>query len=399
MYKIESLDHYGRGITKIENKITFVKNALPGEIVEISITSNKNKYNEASVKKYIKKSNKRINVPCPYYNQCGGCNIMHLEYLNQLKFKQNKIENIVSKYLKEEIKINDIVKCDSPLGYRNKIELQVDKDLGFYDDNSHKIISIDNCLISNHAINESINYLKKLDLSKITKITCKTGNGLMIVIETNYEDLNIDCIKEIAKSIYLKVNNNFIHKYGDKYIYEELEDYKFLISPDSFFQINKDICIKLYNKIKEYVGTNQNVLDLYCGTGSIGIFINENNNVTGIELNKYAVEDANNNKKINNIENIKFICSDSGQALSNIDKKQDIIIVDPPRSGLNKETIQNIVKLKPKKIIYVSCDPMTLVRDLNVFKDTYKIIEITPYDMFPNTYHIECVTLLCRKNL
>ena len=400
MFKIKSLDHYGRGITKINDKITFVDNSLPGEIVEIKINNEKKKYIEGSVLKYIKQSKERFNVSCPYYNMCGGCNIMHLSYQNQLKFKQNKIEDIAKKYFNNDIKINKIIGCDVDTNYRNKITFHVKETIGFYNTKSYNIINIDNCLISNTLINNSIKYLNKLDLKNINKITCRTAsNKLMIIIETNNLNLDITPIKEISSSIYLKIKNKYIHIFGDKNIYEKLDNYKFIISPDSFFQVNINTCLKLYDKIKEYIGINKNVLDLYCGTGSIGIFISENNNVIGIEKNESAIIDAIKNKKINKIDKINFICGDSGKKLKNLKFNPNIIIVDPPRSGLNKETIENILKFNSEEIIYVSCDPMTLIRDLNILDKQYKILELTPFDMFPNTYHIECLVHLKNRNI
>lgn len=398
MIKIESLDHYGRGITRIDGKIAFIENALPGEIIEVKIDNEKKKHIEGSVLNYIEKSNKRIDVECPYYNSCGGCNIMHLTYSDQLKFKQEKIENIAKKYLNNNVKINDIVNCDNKLNYRNKVTFQVKESIGFYKNNTYDIINIENCLISDKLINNSISYLKKLNLKEINKITCRTGsNELMIIIETKNINLDISPIKGIAHSIYLKIDNKYIHVFGNKNIYETLDIYKFKISPDSFFQVNINTCLKLYNKIKDYVGNNKNIIDLYCGTGSIGIFVSENNKVIGIEINEFATKDATENKKINNIDNIDFICGDSGKKLNELNFKTDIIIVDPPRSGLNKETINNILKFNAKEIIYVSCDPMTLVRDLNILNEHYNIKEITPFDMFPNTYHIESITYLTKN--
>lgn len=398
MLKIEKLDHYGRGITKLDNKTVFVKDALPDEIVEINIIKEKKNYAEANVLKYIQKSNNRIEPKCPYYNSCGGCNIMHIPYEDQLKFKQNKIENIIKKYLNNEVKINDIVSSDRIDFYRNKTTFQVQEKIGFYKENTYDIINIDSCTISDKLINNSIKFLKRLNLKEITKITCRTGlNELMIIIETQNENLDITPLKEIAHSIYLKTNNKYIHKFGSENIYEKLENYKFKISPDSFFQVNIDTCLKLYNKVKEYVKNNKNVIDLYCGTGSIGIFVSENNNVIGIEMNEYAIKDAIDNKKLNNIKNIDFICGDSGKKLKDLNFMPDTIIVDPPRNGLNKETINNILKFDSKEIIYVSCDPMTLMRDLNALNEYYDIKEITPFDMFPNTHHIETIAYLTKK--
>lgn len=398
MLKIDKLDHYGRGITKLDNKTIFVENALPDEIVEIKANKKKKNYIEASVLKYIKKSNKRVDTKCPYYDFCGGCNIMHLSYEDQLKFKQYKIENIINKYLKIKVKINNIIKSDTNEFYRNKVTFQVKENIGFYKNDTYDIINVDECIISDKLINKSIKYIKMLNLSDISKITCRTNsNELMIIIETKNNDLNINPLKDIASSIYLKINNEYINVFGNKHIYEKLENYKFKISPDSFFQINIDTCIKLYNKVKEYVGINKNVIDLYCGTGSIGIFVSENNNVLGIEINETAIKDAKENKEINNINNINFICGDSGKKLKELNFKPDVIIVDPPRNGLNKETIDNILKFEANKIIYVSCDPMTFVRDLNILNDNYIIKEITPFDMFPNTHHIENIAYLIKR--
>lgn len=398
MIKIESLDHLGRGIAKENNKIIFVENAIEDEIIEPKIIKHNKKYDEAIVSKYIKKSNYRINPTCPYYDNCGGCDIMHIPYNKQLQFKQNKIENIISKYLNKNININNIIECNYPYNYRNKITFQVNKDVGFFKKNSNQLIKINNCMICNKNINDSINYLNKLELSKINKITCKSNDrDLMIIIESNYTYLDITPLKKISNSIYIKTDNKYIHKYGEKYIYQNIGEFKYLVSPDSFFQINNNITKKLYDKIKLICGTNNSIIDLYCGTGTIGIYLSKENKVTGIEINKYAYEDANINKKINKIKNIEFLCGDSGKKILSIKENPNIIIVDPPRNGLNKETIQNIIDMNTNKIIYVSCDPMTLVRDLKKLEDYYNIQEITPFDMFPNTHHVECLCLLTKK--
>lgn len=398
MIEITSLDHNGKGIAKIDNKVVFVENALPGEIVDIRILNEKKNFLEAEVNSFIKKSNNRKESACPYFNSCGGCDLLHLSYTDQLKFKKNKIENIMNRYLNKKIKINEIICCDNNFYYRNKTTFQVKEDIGFYKTKTYNIIPVNKCLISSELINDSIQYLKKLDLEYINKIICRSSlDELMIIIETNNTNLNIDILKEIATSIYIKKDNKYILIYGEKYIREKLGNYEYLVSPDSFFQININTCFKLYSKIKEYVGNNNNILDLYCGTGSIGIFVSENNKVLGIEINQYAINDAKENAKINNVKNIDFICGESGKELYNIKFNPDVIIVDPPRSGLSRETIKNIFKLNAKKLIYVSCDPMTLARDLNLLNEKYEVIELTPFDMFPNTKHVECLSVLNLK--
>ena len=204
----------------------------------------------------------------------------------------------------------------------------------------------------------------------------------------------------ISSNINLNVDtiivNNKVVK-GNGYIKEYINDLCFVISPTSFFQVNNIGMTNIYNKVLEYVDGG-NVLDLYCGTGTIGIYVSKKaNKVLGIELNKEAVKDALFNKKINNINNIDFISGDVGIILFKNNFKADIVIVDPPRAGLDSNSINNIIKIKPNKIIYVSCDPVTLARDLNILKEHYDVLEITPFDMFSNTYHVECVCLLYLK--
>ena len=397
MIKIDTLDHYGRGIGKINNKIIFVDNALPGEIIEPIIIKEKKNYVEGYVKNYIKKSEKRIKEKCIYFNSCGGCDLLHLEYKNQLEFKMEKVKNIVSKYLNKNIKINEIIKSDNEFNYRNKITLKVNNKIGFFEKRSNNIVEINECKLALPIINNAIKYLKKLDLSHINSITLRTNSkDLMIIVEAD-KDIDINYIKPIAYSIYIKRNNVYNLVYGEKYLLEYVDNYKFLVSPDSFFQINLNVCAKLYKKIKDYTRYAHNILDLYCGTGTIGIYAHTNNNLLGVEVNKYAIKDANKNMKLNNITNAKFICGKSEEIINKIKFSPDVIIVDPPRGGMDKKAIRYILNSNASKVIYVSCDPMTLVRDLKMLSDNYKIIEITPFDMFPNTYHVENVCLMEKK--
>lgn len=393
MIKIESLDHSGRGIAKLNNKVVFVNNALPGEIVEIRIISEKKNYIEAEVVKYIEKSKDRIDSICPYYSECGGCDILHMNYKDQLKFKQEKIENIINKYLNTNIKINPIVKCDNEFNYRNKVTFHVNNKIGFFKNKTNDIVKIENCPLVDKKINDSISYLNKLDLNNIDQITCRIGMDKLMIIISSKKEIDIKPIQDIADSIY--INDELV--YGEKNIYNTIGEYKYIISPNSFFQINNNTCKKLYDKIKEETKDSKNILDLYCGTGSIGIYISENKNVLGIEINESAIENANTNKVINNLENIDFICGDSGKKSTNLSFNPDTIIVDPPRSGLDSTTIKNLVSMNPNKIIYVSCDPMTLVRDLNELSNYYNINEITPFDMFPQTKHVESLCILTKS--
>ena len=397
MINIEKFDHEGRGIGFINNKVVFVEKALPGEIVDIKIIKDNKKYLIAKVNKLIKKSSSRINSECPYFEKCGGCDLLHMNYDLQLRFKENKIKNILHKNLIENVKINNIIPSKNIFFYRNKVVFHVNNDIGFFNKNSNELIKIDNCICVDKLINKEIINFKKLDLSKIKDITCRVGNNkIMVIINTTNYNLDITPILHI-NCIYLKINNKYILKSSEKYIYQNINNYIFKISPDAFFQINNAITKELYNKIKDYIGENKKVIDLYCGTGSIGIYVSKNNEVLGIEINESAIIDAKENKKLNNIKNIDFICSDSSKIIDYKRFNPDTIIIDPPRAGLNKKTIENILDINPKQIIYVSCNPITLVRDLKILKERYSITEITPFDMFPNTKHVETLCVLERK--
>lgn len=363
---ITDLDHQGRGIARINNKIIFIPNTIPNEIVDIKITKEKKNFMEGSVNKFIKKSNKRVENLCPYYPKCGGCQLLHMPYQQQLQYKENKVKNIFNRYGLDNVIIKPIVGSPNKYNYRNKVTFQTQNHkIGFYEDKSNKFIEVENCLLLNNKINENI---KNLD-----------RNNNKIIVRTNGCEITDTHAKKIMHTIV---------------------DYKFLVSINSFFQINDYVTPLLYNKVKSYLSNNnkETTLDLYCGTGTIGIFISDiAKKVIGIEINESAIKDARENAKLNNISNIEFICGDAGLEAKKLKIKPNSIIVDPPRVGLNKDAIETIFNFNPQTIVYVSCDPLTLVRDLNILKEHYEINEVTPFDMFPNTYHVECCVLLTKK--
>ena len=384
--EIIKLDHFGRGIAKTDKPV-FINNALIGEQLQIILTKDKKKYSEGKVIKYLKKSSLRVESDCPYYDKCGGCNLLHLDYKNQLIYKENKVKEIMKKFCNLECVKKIVPSCE--YYYRNKVTLHVNKKIGYYQKKSYDIINIDNCLIADEKINNLLKKLNGLELNTIDKIIIRASKKeTMLVIFNGIVDVTL--FDEVDTII---VDNKILKGLG--YIIEEIKNLKFIISPDSFFQVNYLGMLKVYDKVLEYVDKDTNVLDLYCGTGTIGIYLaNKVKNVLGIEINESAINDALFNKKINNITNIDFKLGDVGKILDNNNFKADIIVVDPPRTGLDNKTISNIIKIKPYKLIYVSCDPATLARDLNILKLHYNILEITPFDMFPNTYHVECVCLL-----
>ena len=396
-YLITDLNHLGQGITRIDNKITFVPKTVSGDIINLEITKSHKNYNEAKLLKIVKPSPDRIEYKCPYYNKCGGCNIANLEYTNQLKYKKEKVINIFKKYNKIDINPT-IIASDEILHYRNKITLQYNEKLGLYEEKTHNIIEIQECLLMPQKVNDIIKLLNKYNYNtSLQKIVIRIINN-QVMINIIAKDIPKSLI-EILKNLDVSVYHNSKYISGNKVLIETLNNYKFSILPDSFFQINKIKTINLYNQIVEYANPQKEdkVLDLYCGVGTIGIYLSKYcKEVLGIEINKSSIENANINKKLNKIENISFIEADVSKVLS-MKYKADIIIVDPPRSGLDKNTIETLIKINPKKIVYVSCDPITLSRDINLLKNNYILKDVKLYDMFPETYHLETVVLLKRR--
>lgn len=393
--KIDRLNHQGRGISLLD-KVTFIPNTLPGELVDIDIITSKSKYNIGKVKKYIKTSKDRIEPLCPYYNICGGCELMHLSYENELKYKESKIKDIMNRYAKLD-NVSNIVGCDEELNYRNKVTFKVDKKISLSKKESHELVNIDKCLLISDRMNSYINKLNKMDLSNVNEVIIRESiDDIMIIFMCN-EDISIDT--SLLDCNVVKYYNKYEILKGNNYIVDKIGNLSYKISPSSFFQVNRYQVKKLYDLVLENIKPNKNdkVLDLYCGTGTIGLYVsNYVDEVLGIEINEEAIKDANYNKELNNIHNISFIAGDS-KIIHNIKFNLNKIIVDPPRAGLDKKVIDDILNINPERIVYVSCDPITLARDLNILKENYNVEKIIPVDMFPRTYHVETVCVLERK--
>lgn len=394
--KIEKLDNLGRGITYINNKICFIKNSLPNEIVDIEIVKDKSKYLEGKVLKYIEKSPLRIEEECPYSSICGGCILNHLCYNDENKFKMNKIKDIMKKYANIDSNLIENIVYNDRNYYRNKVVLHgSDNSLGLYKEGTNEIIPIKECLLLNPKINEIINILNNIN-NGIEEVTIKTSNDnskVMISIKgnikSNNELLNI-CDVLILNDKY-QTNNKVIEtNIGNKKYYQSI---------NSFFQVNNTLTKELYNEVLENVKDKnyKKVLDLYCGTGTIGIYIKDYvDKVIGIDYNSSNIEDAKRNVELNNLDNIEFICD---KVENKIDEftNIDLVIVDPPRAGLDNKTKNYLKEINSSEIIYVSCDPMTLARDIKDLSDTYKVKYIKPFNMFPRTYHCESIAVLERK--
>ena len=394
--KIEKLDNFGRGITYLNNKICFVENAYPEEIVEIEIVKENKKIIEAKTIKVITKSNNRVESKCPYSNICGGCNFSNLKYEEELIYKTEKVKDLISKYTGLTNIVED-TNYINEYNYRNKIILHgKNNKLGLYEENTNNIVEINECLLVNNKINEIIKILKEENIS-IEEALIKTSNDEKeVLVSIKGKINNIDKLKD--KCTVLIINDEL--KTTNSSIITNIGKYKFYESEKSFFQINKDLTEKLYDealKIVEKVKPNK-LLDLYCGTGTIGIYVSEfSNEIIGIDYNKSNINDANKNKELNNLNNISFICDKVENQIDNF-KDIDMIIVDPPRKGLDQKTKEYLNIIKAKHLVYISCDLITFSRDINDLLKNYEVEYIKPFNMFPKTYHVENVAYLKLKN-
>lgn len=394
---ISSVNHQGYGVARINNKVVFVENAITDDVVDIEIVKEYKKYALGEVVNFASMSKEHITSACPYYDKCGGCQISHITHKAQLDFKKEKMRNIFSRYL--DMEISPKIISVNEYNYRNKVVFHIkDGKLGFYEDGTNKLIKIDNCLLLDERINNLIPLFNNLDLTYVEKIMVRVTSKEVMVVFYGFID-KIDVLKKYVSSIIL-VNIKEKLLYGKSYIKEEVNGLKFIISYNSFFQVNTKAMVRLYDKVLKYANLTKedDVLDLFCGTGTIGIYLSMYcKSVLGVEIVEEAIKDANINKELNNIDNISFICGDVDRVI-NEKFNQNVLVVDPPRSGLNKNTKNVILNNGFDRIVYVSCDPMTLVRDLKDLSSKYEFKEITLVDMFPNTYHVECVILLQRKD-
>lgn len=444
-YIVEIIDngYEGEGIAKVEGIAVFVPNAIKGEKVKIHIVKVTSSYAYGKVIEILEPSAARILEDCNTYKRCGGCDLRHIKYEDTLRIKQNIVQNLVNKELEEKAVVEPTIGMENPYHYRNKAQypLGFDKDnkpvIGIYANRTHEIIPMEHCFIQNETSEEIAKFIYDYAVkNNISIYNEKTGKGILrhIVLKVGVKTNEIMCIlvinakeiekrEEIVKELIHKfpsiktvilnrnrkstnviLGNENMTIYGEGYIYDILDGYKFKISPLSFYQINPVQTEKLYNLAiqKADIQKHETVFDLYCGIGTIGIFLSKYvKKVYGIEMIEQAIQDAKENAKINQIDNMEFIAGNVEEVLGKLilekNIQPDTIFVDPPRKGLEYITIGNILKVKPKKLIYISCNPATLVRDIKKLEECYHINSITPVDMFPYTKHCEIITSLALK--
>lgn len=434
-YIVDIIDYgsNGEGIAKINGYTIFVIGGVKGEKCKIHILKVLSSHAFAKVIEIIQKSANRVEPDCKTFPKCGGCDLRHITYAETLKIKQEKVQNLANKMLSEIVEVNETIGMETPIHYRNKAIFPINKDgkVGIYAKRSHDIIPICECKIQTKLSQEIAKFV--VDNWKYTIYDEKTQKGLLrnIMIKEGFNTHEVMCAIVInsnksveynveklinkfpqIKTVVLNLNNKNtnvvlgkenIILYGDGYISDKLGEYTFKISPNSFYQVNPIQTEKLYNlAIKSANLKKEDILcDLYCGIGTIGIFASKYvKKVYGIEIVEDAIKDAKENAKLNNISNIDFIEGDVETAFDKLLKQNIIptaVIVDPPRKGLDNKTVENLKNLKLQRLVYVSCNPATLMRDLAKLEEVYYIKEITPVDNFCYSSHVESIASLQLK--
>lgn len=448
-YIVDIIDNgiNGEGIAKIDGFTIFIQGAIKGEKVKIKILKVLTTKGYGKILDIIKKSDSRCMEDCNTYKRCGGCTLRHIKYGETLNIKKNIVKNTLKKQNLEYVKLNDCIGMENPFFYRNKLQYPFAIDIygkaiiGVFAERTHTVIETKKCMIQNELIQniaksicELVNkyniqvYNEKTGKGSIRhiviRIGAKTAEVMVTLVinddkEKNYAKYECKLIEDIknkykeVKTIVKNINNKNTNVilgdknevlYGDGYIFDELLGYKFKISNMSFYQVNPVQTEKLYSKAIEYADIKKDdiIFDLYCGIGTIGICASKNcKHLYGIETIKEAIDDAKENAKINKVDNSTFFVGNVEDVLPKFVKENnivpDVVFIDPPRKGCDKIVLDTILNVKPKKVVYISCNPATLARDLKILENEYEIKEATPVDMFSYTSHVETISVLKLK--
>ncbi|PLT33320.1 23S rRNA (uracil(1939)-C(5))-methyltransferase RlmD [Bacillus sp. V5-8f] len=436
----EDLTHDGAGVAKVDGYPIFVPNGLPGEKAKIKVIKAGKGYGFGRLVQLYERSEHRIDIPVEEAHKYGGTQLQHISYEGQLHFKEKQVREVLARIGKlEDVKFHPIIGMEEPWHYRNKAQVPVgEKDgkliAGFFKPRSHEIIDTNESLIQHPAVNEAIQTVKEICselgiqpydeaahkgvLRHIMARYGRTTGELMVVLVTRTAELpqknkivdeifsRLPHIKSIVHNINSKRTNVIVGEktkvlWGNEVIYDYIGDIKFAISALSFYQVNPDQTKVLYDKALEYAGLTgeESVIDAYCGIGTISLFLAQKaKRVFGVEVVPEAIEDARRNADLNGMVNAEFAVGEAEAVIPEWYKKgnkADVLVVDPPRKGCDEALLNTIIEMKPKKVVYVSCNPATLARDLRILEDGgYKTLEVQPVDMFPQTTHVEVVTNL-----
>ncbi|MBN1102581.1 MAG: 23S rRNA (uracil(1939)-C(5))-methyltransferase RlmD [Deltaproteobacteria bacterium] len=451
---VEGLAFGGQGVARVDGFVVFIRGALPGDRVAALITRKKKAYAEARLTELLAPSPDRITAPCPYAGHCGGCQWQHLRYERQLVVKREHVRDAMTRIgTLPDVPVRDVIPSEESFGYRNKMEFSFSQrrwllpeemdthpdDRGFalglhVPGTFDKVLDVEACLLQPETGNRILRVVKSFARdSGLPAYGIKTHEGFwrfltirhsprldqwMVNVVTSEENqgtmasLTAALLEEISP-IKTVVNNISARKaavavgeresvlWGEGTIRDRLGPFTFRVSANSFFQTNSLTAERLYAKIVDFAELrgSELVLDLYSGTGTIPIFLSgcTSGVILGMEINESAVRDAERNCAANEIANCRFVIGDIREALAASELKPDVVIIDPPRAGMHPDVLARVMELAPDRVVYVSCNPPTLARDLALMVKDYEVVEVQPVDMFPHTYHIEVVTKLVRR--
>ncbi|MBC2392131.1 23S rRNA (uracil(1939)-C(5))-methyltransferase RlmD [Listeria booriae] len=439
----EDLTHDGNAVAKIDGYPIFVPQGLPDEIAQIKVLKTNKNYGFGKIIELTKESADRVTPPCLVYSQCGGCQLQHLSYDGQLRMKQKQVAQVMKRIGKQDVEVLPTLGMENPWNYRNKAQVPVGfvngrLVAGFYQQRSHQIIDMNTCLIQQEENNEVIQtaraifakyYVEPYDETTrkgvlrhlMTRFATTTGELMLVIVTTklnfpNKEEILAELQQSIPELTSLVQNVNTANTNvifgeqtvvleGREYIMDTIHGISFAISARSFYQVNPEQTEILYAEALKLAGLTgeETVIDAYCGIGSISLCLaKEAKHVYGVEIVPQAIEDARANAKLNKMDNVTFAVGKAEEVIPDWFKqgiKADVLVVDPPRKGCDDALLQTILKMKPKRVVYVSCNPATLARDMLVLTEGgYEAKMVQPVDMFPQTTHVECVTVLERKN-
>lgn len=413
--KIDGLSHSGEGVARIEGKATFVPFTIPGETVDIEIVDEKKSFQRGKLVRILNLSADRVEPPCPHYFSCGGCSYQHVKYSRQLELKRQVVQETLKRIGGIEIGVNPVLGMEDPWHYRNKVEWHALRKagrfvMGYYINDSRILMDIGNCLLISQEMQEYSSFIKEHaeelripDNCEIIVRQSSASRDLMLIFGgTGASGINFAKMlnfREVASIYSIDEGISQLH-YGDQTLPENLAGIEYQVSPLSFFQVNIEQTGRMLEVIKEYarLEAGNTVLDAYCGTGSIALNLARSARlVVGIEAFKSAVKDAKRNAFNNHITNCKFIKGTCEDIVPGLEEHFNVVVLDPPRAGCKDKLIEAIIKKQPERIVYVSCNPATLARDLaEMTKAKYLVQAVQPVDMFPQTSHVETMVLLYR---
>lgn len=443
--EFEDLTHDGAGVAKVDGYPLFVKNALPGEKAKIKVVKVNKGYGFGRLEEILEQSPYRVDAPCPIYKECGGCQLQHLSYEGQLLAKEKQVRDVLTRIGKlENVKVHPVLGMSEPWRYRNKAQVPVGEReggliAGFYQQRSHEIIDMEACMIQQEKNDEVVQAVKRIctkygvtayneerHKGTLRHIMARHGQvtkEVMVVLVTRTSELPnkekivkeiveaVEGVKSIIQNVNSKKTNVILGDetrvlWGEEVIYDLIGNVKFAISSRSFYQVNPEQTKVLYDQALTYAELTgeETVIDAYCGIGTISLFLAQKaKKVYGVEIVPEAIADANRNAELNGIGNVEFAVGEAEVVIPNWYKEgivADVLVVDPPRKGCDDALLQTIIEMKPKKVVYVSCNPATLARDLRVLEDGgYTTVEVQPVDMFPHTTHCEAVAKIVLKEV